>query len=229
MSEVNIIKSNLDNLGNSLQSYVNAEQKLGTSILHYMNDSGVMDLKINNLNNIVEKSEEKTLTVWSCSSEEKTLTQKKVKKRNGNDIVRSQLLGENPNITLWNLVNKSLTIINNYLFVNTETLDNFNPLDMYREDSGEFTEIGLNALKEASSNDKKEYKPEQNDEEKAKLDQEKQDKWKENFTSKLDYLKSETLERGLDQEWFKISLEEYASELISEFPEVEDKSEKQAS
>jgi len=225
MSEVNTIKSNLDNLGNSLQSFVREENKLGTSILHYMNDSGVMGLGISNLNNVVEKSEKKSFTVWTFSSEEKTLSQKKVKKINGNDIVRTQLLGKNPDITLWHLVNKSLTIINNYLFVNSETLDTFNPLDSYREDNGEFTEIGLNSLKEASSNDKKEYKPEQSDEEKAKLDKEKQEKWIENFNTKLDFLRSEGLERGLNEEWFKISLEEYTSSLIGEFPKVEDKSE----
>tara|TARA_R110000824_G_scaffold28001_1_gene94475 strand:- start:292 stop:1068 length:777 start_codon:yes stop_codon:yes gene_type:complete len=255
-SDINTITSNLDNLGNSLQGFVKEEKKLGTSILHYMNDSGVMDLGIHNLNNVVEKSEEKSFTVWTFSSEEKTLTKKKVKKINGNDIVRTQLLGKNPDVTLWNLVNKSLTIINNYLFVNMETVSTFNPLDGYKEEDGQFTEIGLNALKDASSNDKKEHKPEQSDEEKAKLDKEKQDKWIENFVAKLDYLKSESLERGLDEEWVhfqqlrlmdkktilsfqsmikneekeaKKREEEAKKNETNEFPMVEDKSEEKKS
>ena len=216
---MNTFYMNTTSLTNAISSQVKLEGSLGTKVLKWLEDNKVLDQDIKNLGEIKKEGNFTKLFL-----EKNVLNEETVEKINGNDLLRNSLVGKTKTARALNQANKIVTVTNGLLAIKSNPKINSNPLDVYKVD-GEFINISLDDLKKSVAETKAELKPAKSDEQKAIDDQEKMEKWAENFGSKLDALEEGSLERGLDQQfvWLqqlermdKDFVIDYANKLASE-------------
>tara|TARA_R100000781_G_scaffold113457_1_gene81980 strand:+ start:1588 stop:2259 length:672 start_codon:yes stop_codon:yes gene_type:complete len=187
---------NTTSLTNAISNQVKLEGSLGAKVLAFLEDNKVLDQDIKNLNEIKREGKFKKLSL-----DKGVVIETSVEKINGNDLFRNSLVGKTKTPKALNLANKIVTVTNGFLDIQSNPKVNANPLDLYKDLDGKFTNISLDDLKKSVAETKAELKPAKSDEQKAIDDQEKMEKWSENFGSKLDALEEGSLERGLDQQF----------------------------
>ena len=186
---------NTTSLTNAISTQVKLEGSLGAKVLAFLEENKVLEQDIKNLNEIKKEGKFKKLSL-----DKGVLIETSVEKINGNDLFRNSLVGKTKTPKAFNLANKIVTVTNGFLAIQSNPMINTNPLDVYKED-GKFINIPLDDLKKSVAETKAELKPAKSDEQQAIDDQEKMEKWSENFNSKLDALEDGSLERGLNQEF----------------------------